>query len=506
KSTANRVPSSTDVTLTKPLTGEGTILGTVPYMAPEQLQGQDADARSDIFSLGCVLHEMITGERAFSGKTPVAIMAAILEQEPSSAPTAPAWLRRLIRRCLRKAPNERWQSAGDVALELRDPPEEAAPVAASKPLWQPWAIAVALALVAGWVAWRRPAPNPGGSAVRATIESPEKYTIVSASGEGYAIVSPDGKSILFQAGTRTPPRRVELWIRSLASGDARPLVADGAPASPVWSRDSKWIAFRTGTTVKKLEIATGRVVTILDDGREYFLGSWNAAGEILASDRRNGSIVVISDGEASARVVAKPPEQAIYRNPTFVPGGKGFVFSQATDAATEPSILYAESYGAAPVRIAEGLHPVAARTNGRIQLFYATPTAIVVQEFDESRKSLVGPVHTIAGRPFGAGAGSFAASDTGILAVAPASRAPESQPFLVSRAGEGHAVADPGGYRQPRFSPDERQVLIEKWESDRNPGDIWLIDVARKSGSPLVTDRNAWDYMPIWSPDGKEFI
>jgi len=506
KSIANRIPSSTDVTLTKPLTSEGTILGTVPYMAPEQLQGQDADARSDIFSLGCVLHEMIAGERAFSGKTPVAIMAAILEQEPSSAPAAPAWLQRLIRRCLRKAPTERWQSAGDIALELREPPEEAVPVAVSKPMWQPWAIAVVMAFVAGWLVWRGPAPNPSGSAVRATIESPERYTISSASGEGYAIVSPDGKSILFQAGTLAPPRRVELWIRSLASGDARPLVAAGAPASPVWSRDSKWIAFRTGTTVKKLEVASGRVVTILDDGREYFLGSWNAEGEILASDRKSGSIVVISDGAAAAQVVAKPPEQAIYHNPRFLPGGKGFAFSQATGAETEPSIMYAESYGATPVRIAEGMYSVAARTNGRVYLFYATQTAIVVQEFDESRKSLVGRVHTIAGRPVGTGVGSFSSSDTGTLALLPTFRPSESQPFLVSRDGEGHAVADPGGYRRPRFSPNERQVLIEKWESDRNPGDIWLIDVARKSGSPIVTDRNTWDYFPIWSPDGKEII
>src|SRR5689334_10952118 len=139
-----------DVTLTRPVTAEGAIVGTICYMSPEQLQGQEADARSDIFALGCVLYEMLTGKRAFDGKSQVSIMAAILEHEPATLrdvqPLTPEWLDRIIRRCLRKNPDERWQSAGDIALELREPPVVSAPVVspAVAPRRWPWMAAAAL--------------------------------------------------------------------------------------------------------------------------------------------------------------------------------------------------------------------------------------------------------------------------------------------------------------------------------------------------------------------------
>ena len=187
----------TAATLVKPITAEGTMLGTVQYMSPEQLQGQDVDTRSDIFALGCVLYEMLTGKRAFEAKSAASIMAAILEKEPPPLsevqPLAPVWLDRIIRRCLRKNPDERWQSAKDVAIELREPHEEsgAAPQQITRRAWLPWTAAgVSSAAALGLVtaSFRRPATI--APTVRLSLLPPENSKFVRRS---HPTLSPDGR-------------------------------------------------------------------------------------------------------------------------------------------------------------------------------------------------------------------------------------------------------------------------------------------------------------------------
>ena len=242
------VRGETDVTLTKPLTSEGTLLGTVPYMSPEQLQGHEAGARSDIFALGCVLYEMLTGKRAFEGKSQVSIMAAILEHEPAplTEPVVPARLDRIIRRCLRKNPDDRWQSARDIAIELHEPPqpEPVATPAAHSPARLSWMIAVACALAAAatcLLALRSRATGSfAGGAARAEISPPPDRNF---SDVGDLATSPDGRTLAFVAkgkpGTADAPRKlVELVVspgnRNYAvSPDGRRILAvtsmDGGP-------------------------------------------------------------------------------------------------------------------------------------------------------------------------------------------------------------------------------------------------------------------------------------
>ena len=238
------VRGETDVTLTKPLTGEGTILGTVPYMSPEQLHGQEADARSDIFALGCVLYEMLTGTRAFDGKSQVSIMAAILEHEPAplTDSVVPQWLDRLIRRCLYKDPDDRWQSARDIAIELRDKhPEPGTHVAKSR-TWLPWAVA-GICAVAGAAAWIvRPAipEAPPLLTYRIEVYPPEGTTLGDISPGSYNI-SRDGQTLAVVAQDAKGVGR--LYLRSLRDGQYRVLPGTEGARYPHWSPDGRWVAY-----------------------------------------------------------------------------------------------------------------------------------------------------------------------------------------------------------------------------------------------------------------------
>jgi serine/threonine protein kinase len=200
-------PGPTEETLTKVLTTEGTVMGTPQYMAPEQFEGKEADARSDIWAFGAVLYEMVTGQKAFQGKSYSSLLGAILSADPppmSVKPFTPSWLERLVKRCLNKDPEDRWQSMRDVVIELQTPPQESAAVGSSKAArwpWAvilPWAVAALFAIAAGFASWSARSGATAALAVeRFSIDLPDADAVVPDEGHPILAISPDGSRLAY---------------------------------------------------------------------------------------------------------------------------------------------------------------------------------------------------------------------------------------------------------------------------------------------------------------------
>jgi serine/threonine protein kinase len=308
KPVASANPPSSGLTLTlanpsQPLTAEGTVVGTFQYMSPEQVEGKDADARSDIFALGAVLYEMVTGKRAFEGKTTASVLAAVLERQPppvsSILPLTPQALDHAIKKCLAKDPEERWQSARDVASELRwiaEGETQSAVLAriAGRRLRETVLAGVALlfamaTLFLGFEYFRRP-PNDVAS-FRASILPPENNSFSSGIGAGGYALSPDGAHLAFVA--QSVDGKAGLWIRALNSLVAQPLPGTENASLPFWSPDGQWIAFFAEGKLRKTQASGGSVQEICDAslGRG---GTWSVQGTIVFSPNISSSLFRVS--------------------------------------------------------------------------------------------------------------------------------------------------------------------------------------------------------------------
>src|SRR6201993_4767798 len=289
------MPSASLATLTatapqrSPLTQEGTIVGTFQYMSPEQVEGRELDARSDIFSLGAVLYEMVTGQRAFEGKSQLSVASAILEKEPALLstlkPTFPRSLDHIIGRCPAKDPDDRWQTARDLSLELKSvrpnsplTPSSAGPVRLGWNLrvWLGWCVAALLAIsVILMLARTRSKTPPSQETIRSSILAPDGKEFDRW---GVAALSPDGKYLVFLA--TVPGWSGQLWIRRTDSLAVKPLPGTEGAQSPFWSPDSKWIGFVAGSKLRKISVDGGSPLVICDSSQERG-GTWNANGTIL---------------------------------------------------------------------------------------------------------------------------------------------------------------------------------------------------------------------------------
>jgi hypothetical protein len=310
----------TDATLTEGLTAKGQIFGTLPYMAPEQLQGQQADARSDLFGFGCVFYEMLTGKRAFDGASAASVMAAILEREPAPLGVAPP-VDRVIRKCLAKDPEERIQSALDLKTNLIWAMDELPPAApgASKRFW--W-ITAALAVAAGFGGWALAhyslqAPQIDSPVIRYTIPPPE-HTIYRA-----GKISPDGRRLALMGVDMSG--RSQLWVRKLDSLSTQ-LLTHGE-YYPFWSPDSRFIAFGQDGKLKKIEASGGPPQTICDTDL-VIGGSWNREGTIIFGDGTAISIAPANGGMArplTTLSIARGENSQDF--PSFLPDGRHFLFT-----------------------------------------------------------------------------------------------------------------------------------------------------------------------------------
>jgi eukaryotic-like serine/threonine-protein kinase len=503
-SSARREPA----TITTP----GMILGTVPYMAPEQLEGREADARTDVFAFGAVLYEMLTGSKAFAGATQASVIAAILEHEPASLttvlPSVPAALDRVVTRCLAKDPDERWQSTADLASELQwiekalgapaKPKEAAAPVTSlrRRPLVY-WAAAVLAAFVAGSIA----------SAVyfsRAPADAPEMRMQIATPGghlTNFAL-SPDGRKIVFQA---TAEGKTQLWLRSLDSETAQPLTGTDDAYRPFWSPDSRSIGFFANGHLKRIDV-TGGPILVLGSAPNPHGGTWSQDGVILFTPQSSGPIsrVPAQGGEAESLTHVHLPGITGDWWPYFLPDGRHFLFFAW--GTPEKKGVYVASIDSKEVRRLFDANSEAVFTPPDLVL-YARQGALVAQRVDMNKWEPVGdprPVaKTVAVRNTCGYCAAVSASTVGPIAYR--STGAERQMVWTDRSGhDTGTVGAPDAVLRYSFklALNGRTVAFAR---DGENTDIWLLDIINGVPQRFTFDA-ANKYSPTWSPDSSRIV
>ncbi len=500
------------------LTAEGTIIGTFQYMAPEQLEGKDADPRTDIFAFGAVVYEMATGHRAFTGKSQASLIAAILASVPppvsSLQPMAPAALDRAVSRCLEKDPDDRWQTARDLMSELKwisqgdSRAGAAAPASArlkgrERLAWIVAAIAL-LGLVASLtiaITHLRMSPAEAVPA-RFTMTPPEKNTF-----EISFALSPDGRRVAFVAGSDARP---QLWIRPLDSFEAQPLPGTEGAGFPFWSPDGRYIGFFTNGKLKKIEASGGAAQTVCDasDGRG---GTWNHDGLIVFCPRPGAVLYRVSAAGGEPVPITKLDPSRHERNhrwPHFLPDGRHFLFTARASLREEEAIYIGSLDSDSRVRVATTVSSSAYAAPG--YLLFVKEGTLMAQPFDGARLKITGDPTPIAerveiqGQNGPTGYASFSVANSGALVYRRGLRR-DSQLIWFDRGGKQIAVLDqPGDYDEPALSPDGSRLALERRESPRS-SDLWVIDLPRSLFTRLTFDP-AEEVCSVWSPDGSRIV
>jgi len=496
------------------LTAEGTILGTLQYMAPEQLEGKEADARTDLFALGALVHEMATGRKAFSGGSQASLIAAILTAEPAPVSAlqalTPAALDHVVTKCLAKDPDDRWQTAHDVMLELQWIIEVGSRSGALDPnLARPktrerraWSLAGACFLAAlatlAWAYWHR-APAGVGVA-RFQIFPPEK-TIFS-SRPGFFSVSPDGRKLAFIADTGGA---TQLWVRPLDSLAARTLPGTEDAFGPFWSPDSRFIGFFAEGKLKKVEVTGGPLQTVCD--ARGFGGAWSQEGVIVFESDRVLYRVSAGGGVATPVTTLDASRQAQYQLlPQFLPDGRRFLFF-SWSARVEDRGIYAGALDSKDARrLAVGADSNTVYSPSGHLLFLRGGT-LMAQPFDAHRIEMTGEAFPLAEQIDFSSFSSRAAvstSENGVLAYRSNSTPAETELVWFNRAGTrlgSVGVGVPGRYGNPALSPDEKRMAVDRVDPKTGTRDIWLLHLSRGTSSRFSFDPS-FNRQPLWAPDG----
>ena len=502
------------------LTSAGTIVGTFQYMAPEQLEGNEADARTDIFALGEVIYEMATGKPAFGGKSRASLIAAILTTEPPPMshlqPVTPLALERVVKRCLAKDPDERWQSASDLASELTwiasgsstAISAVAAQASHKRSRRVPWvwlgAIA-ALAAAATFLVTRiyfAPAPN-FPHRVRWNARAPEKnFFHASTDAPGRVAVSPDGQRIAFVASDEFGKTRI--WVRALDALSAQPLEGTEGASNPFWSPDSQSLGFFANKQLRRMDAGGGPILNLclVEVARG---ASWSQDGIILFTPYVNGGIYQVpATGGTPVRVTKIDPagRDTSHRWPYFLPDGKHFLYFAAshTDISHASEEVRVASLDGKENKLLLHAHSNAAYANG--YLLFVRESTLMAQPFDLHRLELTGEAHSVAENvetDTGWWYSVFTVSQNGILAFAPYSANAKNQLLWFDHTGKQlGSVGEPGDYRTLRLSPDGQRLAVEIAQ----PGsDLWVFDLKQNSKSQLTFGSS--NVMPVWSADGK---
>jgi Tol biopolymer transport system component/tRNA A-37 threonylcarbamoyl transferase component Bud32 len=513
---------SAAVTLTSPqaspLTTAGAIVGTIQYMSPEQIEGKEADARSDIFAFGAVLYEMITGRRAFEGKSQLSVATAILDKdvEPLTASQhgVPAQLARVVATCLAKSPDDRWQCAADVhrALEWVEPnrPAAAAPVRMSVARIATIAAAavvlVALAIAGGyWWANR----DHGAIAVRADIPPPEKW-LFDATGDrgGMPVLSPGGDKIAFVA--HTTGQLQALWVRSLESGTSTRLEGTDGAQHPFWSPDGRSIGFFANGKLNRIA-ASGGPFTLIADALNPRGGAWGADDVIVfCGDFRNALMRVSANGgEVTFATTLDTSKHTTHRWPWFLPDGKHFIFLATNHGGGNSAVngIYFASVGGKESHLVVTTDAGAQFASG--YLLFHQQTALMAQPLDASSGRLTGTaVPLISNIRFDAGVwrAIVSVSQNGVLTYQAGSAATVGT-RLAWFDRSGKVLGDLGGREYSiydlRLSHDGKRVafVIAGGVST----DLWTLNLERKSRTRITFSRGD-ARQPSWSPDDQSLV
>jgi eukaryotic-like serine/threonine-protein kinase len=495
-------------TITSPaMTRAGVILGTAAYMSPEQARGRPADQRSDVWSFGCVLFEMLTGQRAFAGDEVSDTMAAVLRADPAWTDlpaAAPSSVRRLLRRCLEKDPKRRLADIRDARLELDDSilNEQAAPDAA-RPHWFGWrerlawaaaVVAIVLAAVL-FVMYRQ-----GRSA--AQVESPSQFVILPPEGTTLAAesstmaISPDGRTIAFAANASEGSAR--LWIRKLESLESTPLAGTEGARMPFWSSDSQAIGFFADGKLKRVDLESGSVQSLADvDSTLPFGGTWSGSVILYAPGFGRPVTRVPAGGGPSTPVTSLTSNSPrIHTSPVFLPDGRRFLFA-VSRGPNDHQIMLGSLDSTEPMMLAEGQSPAVYAAPG--YLMYLKGDVLLAHPFDANRGVLTGDAIRLSSVPTSGGGVAFSASETGTLVYRPGSTIVEL--VWVDRQGTRLSVAAPAGvYADPALSPDGRYVAFAR--GDAQAADVWVMDLARQITTRFTTTPPL-NNVPVWSPDSR---
>ena len=494
---AHDIDPENSPTLTMGGTVAGTILGTAAYMSPEQAKGKTADKRSDVFSFGVVLYELLTGKRLFQGDSVVEILGGVLNKQADIS-VAPARVHKLLNWCLEKDRKLRLASISD-ARHLLLPsatPEPVTPVPTKGRTWLPWAIAtfVLLALIPGNVLHylETPPPQP---ALNTSLLPPENTDFDFNGLSALPAISPDGTRIVF--GARPKTGRKQLWLRRLDSATAQPLPGTEDAGLPFWSPNSRWIAFVQGTKLKKIDIQGGPPIPITDLPAIFRGGTWGPDDVILYSIDDNPILRVAASGGKAVAVSASRND----RYPWFLPDGRHFLYvtAQTLDMPVQVGSL---DEPAKPAKVVAQANSPAVYAQGH--LLYLRETTLMAQAFDAGRLETAGEAMPLAeGIPtFGAlvRVGGFAVSPAGLLAFMNGFGAGQTQLRWKDRQGKllgdfGERISVTGNIA---ISPDQKNVAV----AFGGPLDVWIYNAARALPTRLTFDI-ATDREPVWSPDGK---
>ena len=500
-----------------PITVEGTLVGTYPYMAPEQLAGRDADARSDIFAFGAIVYEMATGRRAFEGTTAATVIGAILHKDPpplsSLQALAPPELDRLIARALAKDPDDRWQTMRDLTLELKFIAERSSAgdtASREKRREKKWSslipAAVTLAAVAAGVAavaYLRSSP-PESPVVRLPFSPPDGLTLANLGRRGSIVVSPDGRRLAFVAAG-TDGRQL-LWIRPLDVLEPQPLPGTEGSAFPFWSSDSRSLGFFAQGKLKKIQIAGGPPQTLCDAVQPRG-GTWGAADAIVFSAGAGYELYSVpADGGVATALAADGVNQERVQ-PSFLPDGHHFLYY----GRPQNFGIYLASIDSPGTTLLLKDHVGAAYVSGYLMTLKGTSSGsasmtLLAQPFDAARRELRGAPQAVASQIYFdslMALGEFSGSQTGTLVYGTTSPA-TTQLTWFDRGGKVvSTVGAPGVFSQPALSPDERAVAVQRIDPETQDMDLWSIDTARRLETRVTSAGNI-NFDPVWSPDGRQ--
>jgi eukaryotic-like serine/threonine-protein kinase len=508
------------VTRTTPVTQQGTIVGTFQYMSPEQVEGKEVDTRSDIFSFGAVLYEMITGQRAFPGKSQLSVASAILEKEPapisSIKPLTPPALDHAMRRCLAKDPEERWQTARDLALELNwisasgSQSAVPAPVTArskrrERLAWIMAAVCALAAVTLGVLHWSHAPEKPRvvRSYVKATLSS---GFLFSGQVSGFAL-SPDGLRLAYVA--LNADGKAVLWVRPLDSLQAQPLAGTADASYPFWSPDSRTIGFFAGGKLKRIEASGGPPLTLCDAPLPRG-GSWSQAEVIVFAPNLNAPLFRVSASGGTAAPLTSPDAakgEVTHRWPQFLPDGRHFLYLAGSPYGLKENPMNSVVVGSLDSKEKKLLmHTHSNAMYGSGHILFLRQNTLMAQPFDAKRLEFTGEAFPVADpvreeettiRSY------FSVSQNGLLAYLEGTGEADREFVWLDRGGKKiGGVPGQDAYSAPRISPDGKKLAYVRGASGF---DIWSYDLVRGVKTPLTFGSGSGqsNLFPVWSSDGQ---
>ncbi len=499
------------------LTQKGTVVGTFQYLAPEVLQGAEADARSDIFSFGCVLYEMVAGRRAFEGKSQFSVLGAILDHEPEhlSARDFPPRLDETVLRCLAKNPEQRYGCMHDVKLQLEavTKAEPQSAVAVAQPMQPaapaskiPWIISALAALVAIAIATAYlMKPSQPEQIVRSAILPPPGTSFVTMlPSSGPPVLSPDGTRLVFTA--RDEKGKILLYVRPLTALTAQALAGTEDAMYPFWSADGHELGFFASGKLKKISADGGPPQSLCDVANARG-GAWGSDGTIVFTPSTTSPLLRVSAAGGNTETISKldiSRSENSHRWPAFLPDGKHFLYWARSSKGPHEDFIYIGELGSSQSKLLMKSDSMAVYASG--YLLFLRDQALLAQPFNLSRLELSGDPVLVAEKVGMNGATVrplFTASLTGTLVYQSANLADGWDLTWMDREGKSvGSVGQSDRYIQPVLSPDGKHAAVNIYTGSNGVGDVWVFDLERGTNTRL-TFGPANNGAPAWSPDGR---